>query len=144
MGSSTELLACATWRPAVSGIRAGTAGQQVRRRGGGARMDRGYPPYPGILWTPPYGGPIWSPGLSGPEVHGLVHPGIPSGRPCALFPAFLGLRYRCPRLYTTTSWGGASWLCQLGGSRGPSVLGWVLGWDLGWGPRPGGSRSLWE
>ena len=47
---------------------------------------------------PPYGGPKGSPGLSGPEVHGLVHPVIPSGRPCALFPARRGLRY-CVRSY---------------------------------------------
>ena len=38
--------------------------------------------------APPEVGPRRSPGLSGPEeVHGLVHPVIPSGRPCALFPA---------------------------------------------------------
>ena len=63
---------------------------------------------------PPYGGPRRSPGLSGPEVHGLVHPVIPSGRPCALFPARRGLRYRSSRLYTTTPWealsGYASWM----------------------------------
>ena len=58
---------------------------------------------------PPYGGPIRSPGLSGPEVHGLVHPVIPSGRPCALFPA---KRY-CVRSYILPLRGGLVWLCQL-------------------------------
>ena len=80
---------------------------------------------------PPEVGPRRSPGLSGPEVHGLVHPVIPSGRPCALFPARRGLRYRSSRLYTTTPWealsGYASWV----GSRGPSVLSWDEVPDLG-------------
>ena len=93
---------------------------------------------------PPYGGPIRSPGLSGPEVHGLVHPVIPSGRPGALFPARRGLRYRSSRLYTTTPWealsGYASWV----GSWGPSVLGRVLGTlVLSEVPDLGVARSLW-
>ena len=86
---------------------------------------------------PPEVGPRRSPGLSGHvKVHGLVHPVIPSGRLCALFPAFLGLRY-CVRSYILPLRGEAlsgyaSWV----GSRGPSVLGWV--------PRPGGSRPIWD
>ena len=93
-------------------------------------MDRRYPPYPGILWTLLKSVPDGIQDLSGPEVHGLVHPVIPSGRLCALFPAFLQSKVLLAQLYTTTSWealsGYASWV----GSRGPSVLGWV--------PRPGG------
>ena len=95
---------------------------------------------------PPEVGPRRSPGLSGPEVHGLVHPVIPSGRPCALFPALPPVKVLRPQLYTTTSWealsGYASWV----GSWGPSS------WDgypdlgvasyLGWGPRPGGRAFL--
>ena len=92
---------------------------------------------------PPYGGPKGSPGLSGPEVHGLVHPVIPSGRPGALFPARRGLRYRCSRLYTTTSWealsGYASWMGTP--TWGGRVLGWVLTWGLSWDGYPDlGSR----
>jgi hypothetical protein len=49
---------------------------------------------------PPEVGPIWYPGMPGPEeVHGLVHPVIPSGRPCALLPARQGLRYYCVAIY---------------------------------------------
>ena len=54
------------------------------------------------------------------EVHGLVHPVIPSGRPGALFPAKPGEEVLRPQLYTTTSWGGSVWLCQLG--RVPGTL----------------------
>ena len=112
-------------------------------------MDRRYPPYPGILWTLLKSVPDGIQDLSGPEVHGLVHPVIPSGRLCALFPAFLGLRYRCSRLYTTTSWGGSVWLCQLGRVPGTLCPGmgtptWGVASYLGWVPRPGGSRSYWE
>ena len=157
MGSSTGLLAYA--RGALPLV---VLGQEAGGKAG--RMRPGW--IGGILHTlgpmdPPEVGPRRSPGLSGPEVHGLVHPVIPRGRPCALFPARPGLRYRCSRLYTTTSWGGAGWLRHGVGSRGPSVLGWVprpggrvLGWVLTWGlswdgypdlgsrlPLGGGSRS---
>ena len=48
MGPGTGLIAYATWRPAVSGIRA-----RGRRQGGEeeTRTARRYPPYPRILWT---------------------------------------------------------------------------------------------
>ena len=108
-------------------------------------MDGRYPPYPGILWTLLKSVPDGIQDLSGFwGVHGLVHPVIPSGRLCALFPAFLGLRYRCSRLYTTTSWealsGYASWegpgdpLSLEGGTLPPG--GGVVSWDGV--PRPGG------
>ena len=73
---------------------------------------------------PPEVGPRRSPGLSGPEVHGLVHPVIPSGRPCALFPARRGEEVLRPQLYTTTSWGGSVWLCQLDGYPDLGVVSW--------------------
>ena len=60
------------------------------------------------------------------RVHGLDHPVIPSGRPCALLPARRGEEVLRPQLYTTTSWealsGYASWV----GSWGPSSY---LSWD---------------
>ena len=63
---------------------------------------------------PPEVGPIRYPGMPGRvEVQGLCHPVIPSGRPCALFPA---KRY-CVRSYILPLRGGlpgyASW-CALG------------------------------
>ena len=111
-------------------------------------MDRRYPPYPGILWTLLKSVPDGIQDLSGPEVHGLVHPVIPSGRLCALFPAFLQSKVLLAQLYTTTSWealsGYASWV----GSRDPLSLdgypdlgGRVLS---GMGTPTWGSRSYWE
>ena len=99
--------------------------------------------------APPEVGPKGSPGLSGPEVHGLVHPGIPSGRLCVLFPAFLGLRYRCSRLYTTTSWEALSGYARWEGPGDPPSLdGYpdlgVVSWDGSWDGDPTwGSRPIW-
>ena len=59
MRSSTGLLACATWRPAVSGVRQGTAEQKVR-------WDEASL-HPWDPMDPPEVGPRRSPGLSGPE-----------------------------------------------------------------------------